>query len=264
MNNGVTVNDIKTVEEFGRQYQSHYRHVFRGQSDSRWKLETTLERAALRLNESGVELERHILREFQRQAPNYLSRLPERDDALEWLSLIRHYGSPCRLLDFSHSFWIALFFAMESANSNFSVFVVNLLPLDKLKDGICRVDIAGNEVRGVCDMNSFLRDSMHGEQGEEFKKVYSDEPFYINERFASQQGHVLFSGSADTSFEKALENSGRAGEDVLVDRIDIDFGLRRDVAHLLEKMNISHRTLMPGLEGFAKSFWNPWIPKSMI
>ncbi|MCJ7730434.1 MAG: FRG domain-containing protein, partial [Sedimentisphaerales bacterium] len=54
-----------------------------------------------------------MLLEFKREAYNYLTDLPERDDFLEWLGLARHYGMPSRLVDFSYSFYVAAYFALS-------------------------------------------------------------------------------------------------------------------------------------------------------
>src|SRR5438093_2893211 len=49
------------------------------------------------------------------------SRMFRRIRTLEWLALMQHYGAPTRLLDFTYSFWIALFFAFEEAENDCSV-----------------------------------------------------------------------------------------------------------------------------------------------
>lgn len=86
--------------------------VFRGQSNSDWSLQTTLERGAY-VNSSNVrdipKIEKKILDKFQRRAFHYLERLPEKENILEWLSLIQHHGGPTRLLDFSYSYYVSLF-----------------------------------------------------------------------------------------------------------------------------------------------------------
>ena len=58
-----------------------------------------------------------ILREFMRCAHLYLTKenIPASNDKLEWLSLMRHYKAPTRLMDFTYSFYIAAYFAYKYA-----------------------------------------------------------------------------------------------------------------------------------------------------
>jgi hypothetical protein len=53
------------------------------------------------------------LDEFRRIAPSLSDNLPQRDEYLEWLFLAQHHGLPTRLLDWTESPLIALYFAVE-------------------------------------------------------------------------------------------------------------------------------------------------------
>ena len=81
--------------------------VFRGQSDSKWRLTTTLERAAEynSCSQRAIpDIEQYTLKQFQRRASQYISDLPHIFSRVEWYSLIQHHGGPTRLLDFTQSF----------------------------------------------------------------------------------------------------------------------------------------------------------------
>lgn len=64
---------------------------------------------------SKFEAEQDILREFKRRYHQYSANIPANDDTLEWFSIMQHYGAPTRLLDFTYSPYIALYFALEYA-----------------------------------------------------------------------------------------------------------------------------------------------------
>ena len=90
--------------------------VFRGDSSDR-PLQSTLERLSEGLRTSSIpvrKLERLLYSDFKRSfRVHEPSHEHTDDDILYWLSLMRHFGAPTRLLDFTYSFFIATFFALE-------------------------------------------------------------------------------------------------------------------------------------------------------
>lgn len=100
---------------------SSARWLFRGHRDSSWKLQPKLERVLqdrfkIALTEAApIEIERRLVREFKRHLHRYTSDLPDDNDDLRWLALMQHHGAPTRLLDFTYSFFVGLFFAIEAA-----------------------------------------------------------------------------------------------------------------------------------------------------
>ena len=94
--------------------------MFRGQPKSKHALATTLERAFVDFDISTDvrhKIEHALITDFMRSWHLYGVDIPlDDDDTLGMLALMRHYGAPCRLLDFSFSFFIATFFAIETGN----------------------------------------------------------------------------------------------------------------------------------------------------
>lgn len=85
---------------------------FRGQQNAAWPLQTTLERSGSVL----PAIDEHImLRRFIRHAKFLLPGpvVPDDGDTFAWLAIMQHYGAPTRLLDFTRSPYVALFFAVE-------------------------------------------------------------------------------------------------------------------------------------------------------
>ena len=86
--------------------------VFRGQYDASWPLQTSLERAAKDHADWVIDFrsEERVILDFRN-----LTRLllPHVERHIDSLAAMQHYGVPTRLLDFSRSFFIALFFAYD-------------------------------------------------------------------------------------------------------------------------------------------------------
>src|SRR5881227_953261 len=106
------------------------------------------------------------------------SRMFRRIRALEWLALMQHYGAPTRLLDFTESFWIALYFAFEDAEEDCAVVALD-------RSSLAKKNAAFN-------YNDVLRANIdRGEYTDDF--LYEDVPFYTNDRLAIQKGIFVFS-----------------------------------------------------------------------
>ena len=80
---------------------------FRGQTSVKWMLEPGIFRFGL------FDDEDEIRDQFQRKGPQYMTEFPPAD-YWSWYFLMQHYGAPTRLLDWTDSALIALFFALNS------------------------------------------------------------------------------------------------------------------------------------------------------
>jgi hypothetical protein len=88
------------------------RPLWRGHANSSWLLQPEVFRNSAR----GVPYhEISVIRDFMSHAESRRTNCPPMSDRLGWLLLARHYGLPTRLLDWSNSPLVALYFAVSDA-----------------------------------------------------------------------------------------------------------------------------------------------------
>ncbi len=118
----ITVNDWQDLQRLAPWFSAQVGPwMFRGQRDYRWPLSTTIERTLLGETGAAVgiaEIERRMLLDFRRRVHECEPAVPREPDLegtykVEWLATVQHHGGITRLLDFTHAFWVAAFFALE-------------------------------------------------------------------------------------------------------------------------------------------------------
>jgi len=256
--------------------------AFRGQEDELWDLKTNFERKAdnfktftRKFNNDYLQKETFIIENFKRRAHFYLKFLPKDNNLIEWLSLIQHYGGPTRLLDFSSSFYVAAFFAMEFSLTDCAIWAINL---NSISDACEKLAVSIDKNKFYDDEEYFdnLKFSNYVLNNNISEKMISyATPFKVHERLSIQQGLFLFPCSLSDSFiENLVEtfplveviDSPKDYEITITDEIDLSIfnqwplikiviphNCQNSALDELRNMNISAATLFPGLDGFARS-----------
>jgi hypothetical protein len=234
--------------------------IFRGVPDACYQLETTLERARRQFAKEWTELskiEKRNIRLFRRQAHLYLENPPKDDDTIEWLALMQHFGAPTRLLDWTYSFFVALFFAVEKAEKECAVWAIDMNWLTKEAR---KLFPPGAEKYGREDppykSGKFFRHVFCGPPTPR-PLVFTLNPERLNQRLIVQQGLFIAPADIGKPFAENLDNiqdiepnEQNHGWKII---IDDDVELRREILSHLHRMNINRASLFPGLSGFAES-----------
>ena len=116
---------LREVEDLKRHSGSV---LFRGQSDADWPLTPSLKRvsssfAVARQNEiDAYNIFRSRAHSFL--SPNLFSVLTRHYNLLLWWAVMRHHGAPTRILDWTRSPFVALYFACESGERSGCVWCV--------------------------------------------------------------------------------------------------------------------------------------------
>jgi hypothetical protein len=91
-----------------------YTYVYRGQSRT-WSLAPSLARLCRDLGLDSFkaqEIEYLLLKRFKARAGVYLSQVARDTDTVGWWTLMQHYRAPTRILDWTLSPVVALYFAV--------------------------------------------------------------------------------------------------------------------------------------------------------
>jgi hypothetical protein len=229
---------------------------FRGDCGRERGFKTSLERAAVdRWGRDWGELpviEEGLLRRFKREVHLYLSSVPDEGDLIGWLSLMRHHGAPTRLLDWSYSFFVALFFAIERAEPGKPTSIW-AMDLSRIWDGAYRMD----HLRPLLDQdpNAKREDTVAAmiHHDPPIPGVFRLNPWKMNRRLIVQQSLFLVPGDITLPFMENLEAMGSLDDFLVEIPLSTDKAFLREVTRELLAMNMMSSTLFPGLDGFARN-----------
>lgn len=233
--------------------------VFRGQRSKHWGLFTSLDRAFTRADldkASWRHMEEGLVREFQRRISTVDHRIetPDSDNVLAWMALMQHHGTPTRLLDWTYSFFVALFFAIENAEEDAAVFAIDARWCNrKSRSLLPDSEASAHLIAGDPYVTSSATFRSLFARSAEQPLVYRVNSFQLNPRLAVQQGLFLCPGAIECGFE---ENLGvLMGDDgpCPVRKWIIPTSLHRPLLRELAYMNIGRHSLFPGLDGLAQS-----------
>jgi hypothetical protein len=223
-------------------YRSRY--AFRGLSDCRYRLETTL----IRLGGDYSNLERHLLRNFRKYAHR---DVVEGGSVWHLISVAQHHGLPTRLLDWTYS----PFFAMHFATAN----------IDKFDEDA--VIWAVNYVRAHQHLPQRLQRYLENEGANVFTAellseaidtlgVLPDlapgayaiffEPPSLDDRIVNQYALFSLMSRVDLVMDDWLCQHPAAYR-----RIVIPAALKWEIRDKLDQAGITERVLFPGLDGLS-------------
>lgn len=274
------------ITSFNQLFLSNY--IFRGQADSEWGLEPSLERLVKRHHPNYKDknipsiYEHKMLKEFKYKYPLYeINVHPKENENLEWLTLMQHFGTPTRLLDFTNSLFVALYMALDGSFSDSSaIWAINKLATERehIKTYMSTNAIHSTPKRVI---DTYIRDKANSVIGMSRtssveKEIFPVYPQLCNERVSIQQGLFLMASDLDVTFTEVFDSFYRIENNIEVPikellnysysvakftgwpnlvlfKIIIPKKFKWELTQLLNQMNITAETLYPGLGGLAKS-----------
>jgi hypothetical protein len=225
--------------------------AFRGVPDAGWTLLSSLSRRLQAYCPDDPSLwpmrEERALRVFRRKAHIYVDDASTLDDALRCMALMQHHGAPTRLLDFTKSPFVAAFFALELATDDAAVYALNtpaLWSAAPLFDASLNRDRIDPRIG-----DNFERFFLHNNQA----LLWCGEPAELDRRLVAQSGLFVMPGLLDRPLEAILQAYPAQDNEPLLVKYVISQSIRQTAMNALYRMNITHSSLFPDLEGLAKS-----------
>jgi len=232
--------------------------IFRGQSDAEWFLTPSITRILKNNNldqKQGLDIENKALISFKRQAhlaSNFCKGLNPNDPLL-WWEIMQHYNAPTRLLDWSSSPYVALYYAVEDlSEKDGALFTFDAGHLTFVKinpDDLENKDWVANDFQQ-------LNKSINNEKYEKtIIVVGSPKP---TDRMVAQQSEFTVCTELlydhDTFADELVFSGVHGGEGhSIVKKYTIPSKLKPRFLANLEMMNITANALFPGIDGLGKS-----------
>jgi hypothetical protein len=219
---------------------------FRGHGEPGWKLDP----GQYRLQPPGAGVgsdwynERTLLTEFKFRAPLYLPAGAAPRNDWEWLFLMQHYGLPTRLLDWTESSLIALYFALRDNRGGSDAVVWMLNPWWLNKRSLGEYDIPqADDVR----LNPWAPADQGGEvQG---RLPVAIKPIQASRRITSQRGFFTVHGAERGALERLAENAKSKSE---LRRLKIPRSRIAEMKRDLSIAGITETTIFPELDGLSR------------
>ena len=225
--------------------------AFRSQADASWTLTPLLLRRLERLGTSADEalsLEASALRRFKASAHRFIAPNEYRPDGsnAEWWAVMRHFGAPTRLLDWSLSIYVAAYFAAsESPDSDGAIWLAHTsTAMEKAtEEGLDGWNSSAN------GQNVWLSDAASPPTLVFYERLTQSERMLAQQGIFSICRNVL--GNHGDLLDGVFSREEKTGGNFL--KIVVPAELKVVFMRRLIGMNITASALFPGLDGLGRA-----------
>lgn len=246
---------VKSLEE----YIAHIRRVagqskiprtlfYRGHPDSSYQLIPSIHRT--QITESSVT------QQFRSQAPSLVNNVPH-NDLDHWLFLMQHHGLPTRLLDWTESPLVALYFALsgETHSEDASIYLLNPMELNKSVLGGGFFPDRADPRYNYRFLRAFYRNpevlpwdiGIDLEQVDEKEIPLALRPIIVHPRMVAQKAAFTVHGDDERDLISILNDRNIDA----LSHLTIPNSARKRVKRDLELFGVTESTIFPDLDGLA-------------
>lgn len=235
------INDmINEVKKLMDEKELNYLLWFRGHSDESWELSPSVQRG----NYAKKGVEQYMVNDFYMRACVSMKERPSQDYC-GWLTLMQHFGLPTRLLDWSLSPLIALFFAVNDyekyPDNDGCIWILRPALLNEIEGfGNC---IYSMDKYTVMDMvkPAFKKTKINKNVEEKIIACY---PVEYNMRIYTQQSAF----TVHNTYKKLIE----IDNENLLKKYTIPAECKKEIRNELNICGITLRTIYPDIEHIAQ------------
>ncbi len=249
----VRIDDIGDLQEQFNSLGNSF--IYRGHANSEWSLQSSLERVLGDRWADARTFEDVSLERFKAKFHLYDRENIAPDSKLAWLAVMQHYGVPTRLLDFTESPYVALYFALEAyqvtTKKDLAVYALDYSAVMEASISYIRTqDSSFEETRATVNTR---QDNVFDNTVDRFAYdiLWVTEPRRHNQRLDRQGGCFLIAGNRATRIEDALKLPRYSKCECI--KYTIDASLYLAIFALLRKMNVTSKSLYGDLDGLAQS-----------
>lgn len=245
--------------------------VFRGHGETTWRIESSLARF-YRSHQANIKPSSFYPRgadsidKFRKSAHLHLHHLPAENDLLGWLAVMQHFGAPTRLIDFTFSPYVALFFALEKSTAE--IIPSEQLDAKALNEKYRPFEIHAVHLKSVRHQTEqILQRTGWPDDGDYFigrgRKQQKEfvgffEGNWKNQRQVAQQGLFMIPSKINLNVEKYLKSCESTSTDFsgfswVRFQFPGGFKAYSAMVNRLLRANVGAEALFPGLEGSARS-----------
>jgi hypothetical protein len=211
---------------------------FRGQADARWSLLPGLARTT---SGDSRNIEKIVYYDFLTRAGDLVS-----DGGSSWNHLLtmQHHGLPTRLLDWSETFGVALYFALKAPRTDAAVWVLDPFRLNA-------VSLGDGALPRPTDLGGEYTDFFIDESRPFDPRVVAIAPLRHNPRIHRQRGGFTLHRNLDTPLETLYPDAVR--------KLTIPRAAHAGARDFLRLAGISEFTLFPDLDGLSRELRDEYL-----